>query len=277
MSEPRRFEMKIDLDATPEEVWRALTDPVELCRWFPLQADVQPGVGGEVRWAWNERFVWTNRIETWNPGRQLRLLQSESLPFDLEGRPLAEGAVPPARIAIEMELEARAGGCRLRLVHSGFGAGAAWDDELDSISHGWQAELRSLRHYLSRHRGRDRHAAWVFRTTGLAPDRALARLTSLDGFAIEVTSIAPGLPWSVRTPWGETWSGVVLVALPTGEIAGTVREHDDALLRLHAWRAGGLSSVGAWLSTWGENDAVAIEFAARAELALAKLFPDAIA
>ena len=46
----RSFSMSIDIDATPEEVWRALTDAGELMRWFPLQARVTPGKGGSVFW-----------------------------------------------------------------------------------------------------------------------------------------------------------------------------------------------------------------------------------
>ena len=53
----------------------------------------------------------------------------------------------------------------MRLVHSGFGAGAEWDDEFDSISNGWKFERRGLRHYLQRHFGKDRRVAW-----GVDPD-----------------------------------------------------------------------------------------------------------
>jgi len=41
---PRSFTMSLDIDATPEEVWRALTDAGALVRWFPLQARVTPGL-----------------------------------------------------------------------------------------------------------------------------------------------------------------------------------------------------------------------------------------
>ena len=41
----------------------------------------------------------------------------------------------------------------LRLVHSGFGPGADFDEEYDGISQGWPVELRSLRHYLENHAG----------------------------------------------------------------------------------------------------------------------------
>ena len=48
----RSFSMSIDINATPEDVWRALTDAGELMRWFPLQARVTPGKGGSVFWGW---------------------------------------------------------------------------------------------------------------------------------------------------------------------------------------------------------------------------------
>ena len=34
----RAFEMALDLAATPDEVWRALTQAEELVRWFPMEA-----------------------------------------------------------------------------------------------------------------------------------------------------------------------------------------------------------------------------------------------
>jgi len=44
--------MSLDLDASPDDVWRALTDARELVRWFPLDARVTPGAGGSMVWSW---------------------------------------------------------------------------------------------------------------------------------------------------------------------------------------------------------------------------------
>ena len=44
----RAIEKEIELNAPVEAVWMALTDGKELARWFPLEARVTPGVGGEV-------------------------------------------------------------------------------------------------------------------------------------------------------------------------------------------------------------------------------------
>lgn len=43
----RRLEKQIEVAASPAEVWKALTDPAELARWFPLEARVTPGEWGE--------------------------------------------------------------------------------------------------------------------------------------------------------------------------------------------------------------------------------------
>ena len=45
----RAFELALDIDASADEVWRALTEAEELMRWFPLEAQVAPGNGGSMR------------------------------------------------------------------------------------------------------------------------------------------------------------------------------------------------------------------------------------
>ena len=53
MTDQRRaFDFSLDLDATPDEVWRTLTEAEELVRWFPLEARVTPGRGGTMFWSW---------------------------------------------------------------------------------------------------------------------------------------------------------------------------------------------------------------------------------
>ena len=46
------IDLSIEIDASPEAVWRAISDGEELGRWFPLEAEVVPGVGGTVTVAW---------------------------------------------------------------------------------------------------------------------------------------------------------------------------------------------------------------------------------
>lgn len=278
VAEPTRaFEMSLDLDATPEQVWQALTEADELVRWFPLGARVTPGVGGTVLWSWGEEGgEWETRIDAWEPGRLLRLVQDQARPYDTQGRPLPEGQVVPARVAIEFLLETVKGRTRLRLVHSGFGHGAAWDNELEGITEGWQAELRSLRHYLSGYRGRERQVGRALVSTTVGRDEAWSRLLGPGGFAVTPALPKEGDAYQVVTPGGQRFSGTVALHLPRQTLAGTVRELDGGWFRLLTWRDGlGQTGVWAWLATYGGEAETLARFGKSARHALERLYSDA--
>ena len=44
----RKLEREVMLEAPVDKVWKALTDAQELKKWFPLEARVTPGAGGEI-------------------------------------------------------------------------------------------------------------------------------------------------------------------------------------------------------------------------------------
>jgi uncharacterized protein YndB with AHSA1/START domain len=268
----RAFEMAIDIDAAPEDVWRALTDAGELVRWFPLQARVTPGPGGTMSWSWGDAWQWDTKIDAWEPRRRLRLVQDRARPYDADGRPLPEGTAKPARIALEITLESHAGRTRVRLVHSGFERGAGWDDEFDGISGGWQFELRSLAYYLSRHHGRDRHAALACASTPAPRDVAWKRIVGPEGYRIDAPALEEGGPYTVTAPDGERFSGTILCALPGRQFAGTVRELDDGIFRVETWRGGGQTGVMVWLATYGSERERVDGFERRAQAVLDRQF-----
>jgi uncharacterized protein YndB with AHSA1/START domain len=269
----RAFRMSLDIDAPADAVWRALTDAEELARWFPNSAKVTPGVGGTMVWSWDKMWDWETRIDAWEPGRLLRLVQEDARPYDLEGRQLPPGQVEPASIAIEFTLETQQGKTRLRLVHSGFGHGAAWDDEVEGITEGWQAELRSLRHYLQRQRGRARNLQVAWLTTPLSRREAWTRLLGPGGFTFRPARAEAGNRYELETPGGQELSGNVELYLPEQTVAGTVTELDDGWFRLLTWSAGGKTGVWAGFATWAPGDARPAELAAQAGEALERLFP----
>ena len=275
MTDQRRaFEMSLELDATPEDVWRALTDAEELIRWFPLEARVTPGLGGTMFWSWGDTGDWTTRIDAWEPGRLLRLVQNDARPYDVEGRPLPAGQAEPARLAMEFTLETHQGKTRLRLVHSGFGHGTAWDNEFEGISEGWQAELRSLRHYLRGFRGRDRNFGRAWLTTAMPRDAAWARLVGPDGFRLQPAGVREGDGYEVTSPAGQRFTGLVELNLPGQTMLGTVRELGDGLFRLLTWTdAVGRTGVWSSLATFTGDAGEVREFAERTKAALDRLFP----
>jgi uncharacterized protein YndB with AHSA1/START domain len=63
-----RFERR--LEHPPEAVWRALTDPAELSRWYMTQATIDGRVGGSIEFhAGPSQLHVTGRILSWVPSR----------------------------------------------------------------------------------------------------------------------------------------------------------------------------------------------------------------
>ena len=264
INKARVFETSLDIDASPDEVWRALTEAEELMRWFPLHAEVQPGAGGSMRWSWGEGWDWQTRIEAWEPGRLLRLVQEYSPSENVE----------KATVAVEVTLESRDGKTHLKLVHSGFGHGDAWDCEVEGISEGWPSELRSLRLYVERHRGQDRHVGHVTKRVALPREAAWKKLTGPGGFTLTSAEPRPGNTFEIVLPSGGRITGTVEAALPCQSFTGIVHEHGDALFRMNSWSdPNGKTNVWVWLATYGDAH-VADEFRQKTQRALDELFPE---
>jgi uncharacterized protein YndB with AHSA1/START domain len=105
---------EIEIAAPMDAVWKAISDAEELTRWFPLEAQVEPGAGGVIRYRWGD-MQGICRIESWEPPNHLR---TSWMAFDMPQQSSGE-----ARLAVDWFLEGRGGRTVLRLVHSGFGAG----------------------------------------------------------------------------------------------------------------------------------------------------------
>lgn len=148
-----------------ERVWQALTDARELERWFPLEAEVEPGEGGSIRMSWGHEYAEAMPIVVWDPPRHLRT-----------SWPWGGGAV-----VTDYRLESEGGGTRLRVVTSGFPDDPTWDDWVEGTRRGWAYELRALEHYLERHEGQDRRALFLRRRVAMSRDEAWERLTGEGG------------------------------------------------------------------------------------------------
>ncbi len=258
IDEPKRVaEERLEIDAPVEAVWRALTEAEEIERWFSPEARVTPGVGGKIWWCWEGMYEWEQRIEIWEPNRHLRTSYALSGPG---ARPVAEpdpDARPrPVQLAIDFHLEARGGGTVLRVVHSGFGADAAWDLEYDGVRRGWHFELRSLRHYLEKHPGVARKVAWARKTVKLTAEEAWELLLSPDGFVSDtgLAKLQPGADYSLSAA-GHVFQGVVQTLSPPFEFSGTVLNLGDALLRIAVEPGQGDAAaplmVWLWVATYG--------------------------
>lgn len=272
-NEPRAVEVTVDIAAPADAVWQALTDPTELVRWFPHQAAVAPGSGGSVKWSWDDLWTWESEIDLWEPGRRLRLVQEDQRPFDVDGGVLPQGTVASAHMVMDFTLETAAGRTRLRLVHSGFGHGAAWDDEIDGVRVGWNQELRGLAFYLERHRGRARHRAAARLTWADSQDAVWRRLLSKDAFALSNATLAEGESYSVEVSTGDRFDGIVQHFTPNRDFSGTARALDDGIFRIGTHRADGKTGIHVSLASYDPRYAAEVTaFGQRAQALLARLF-----
>jgi uncharacterized protein YndB with AHSA1/START domain len=145
-----RRELEFELQATREEVWRALVDPDALRGWFASDARVAPEVGGEWYVAHGE-YGESSTID--------ELVPNERLATSHEGK------------GSEFVLEGRAGTTVLRIVQSGFGA-----SELDSLERGWVVYVQTLRHYLGRHADEPAEATYSYASGSASVEDARAAL-----------------------------------------------------------------------------------------------------
>lgn len=175
---------EIEVNATPEQVWEAITTGPGMDAWFMGKNEVEPGEGGKVRTEL-PGFGFEGTITTWEPPMRF----AERSPEGPDG----------SFHAFEYLIEGRAGGSTVvRWVHSGF-LGDDWEAEYEGLSEGDPMYLHKLAQYLTYFRGRtatpidaygpqvaDREHAWeVFRgglgLTGKVAEGDGVRLTP-EGF-----------------------------------------------------------------------------------------------
>jgi uncharacterized protein YndB with AHSA1/START domain len=243
-SETRSAQGEIELDATAERVWQALTDERELVRWFPLDAKVNPGPGGSVYLSWLNEFAATTEIKVWDPPRHLRTAWS-----------FHEG---PAQVT-DYYIETRGGRTVVRAITSGFPLDASWDGWVEGTDRGWAFELRSLKHYLERHVDESRHVVYLRRQVSLVNHEAWMRLSGERELA----------PWLT--------GGQVFDHRPGTQYAAVVDDPGDALFRVSVEPGGpgtNRREIVLWLSAWGDQEERVSELRSKFGRVLQRLFPE---
>lgn len=235
----KRQQLSVDIEATPEAVWKALTEGPGLASWFAPIAQVEGrGVGAKVTFAWSEQMKWTTNVDGWDEGRMVRWLD-----HGVTG----EGTA----LAAEFTVESVGGKVRVTLVQSGFGAAEGWDDFFDGTEVGWTYFLRHLRIWLERHAGRMRHmidsrfpvkigraAAWraLFVEPGTLLRVAATALTEGGEVPLQLEELA--------TP------AVIELAIEGRALALRLPQLGDALLFLEFGMGAEEFHVGAWFSVF---------------------------
>jgi len=242
----RAIELTIDIDATLDEVWKALTTGEGIARWFAPHAAVTPGEGGSVSVGWDPNEMWDTPITVWEP---LRRMQTASEMPSKEGRMV--------RLAIDYYLEAHGGRVRVRLVHSGFDDSASWDGYIDGLDAGWTYFLFNLKHALERHRGVARQQLSArFRTT--ARDGEEHPVFGAKGLRVRppVGGLRPGDACHLSLGGVEV-DATVVVRHNARTIAFIVPAWSDALLFVEREGMKETHQIGVWLSLYGVPETTA--------------------
>jgi uncharacterized protein YndB with AHSA1/START domain len=203
----------LELPASPEEVWRGITEAASVSTWFAPEARIDPQVGGEYWVSWGSGMEAPSAISVFEPASHLGWVYDRSLPKG------AEGEIEKAPMAVDIYLEGSAGGTTLRLVNSGFLDNADWDDEYNGTKTGWPIMLRILRYGLQRSSSRGGliigKQQWLYQATKLPRTEAWRKFTQL-----VFTEFPSGLeteyvdePSEICLPWREYGDGLVYAEL----------------------------------------------------------------
>ena len=240
-AETRSIVIEKTIDLPPEIVWQTITDPNEISRWFPLEARVDPQIGGQVWLSWGPGCEGEAPIHVFEAPN--RFSWTENYGNDAEGNPI--------EVAVDFYIEARDGATVVRLVQSGFSADAEWDEMYDAIVDGWTYFMFNLAFYLTKHRGKPRRMAWRRIATDMTREAVWERL--IGGALVSAAAgVAPGTEFEFHL--ADAHRGEVVSARIGHHFAGTVPGMDDSLLFVELEG----QHVGIWLSTYGtEADDVA--------------------
>jgi uncharacterized protein YndB with AHSA1/START domain len=200
--------------AAPDVVWKALTEAEALTRWFPVEARVEPGLGGSIWLSWGDGGGGEAPITGWEPGRHLQWTESRG----------------PVKLVVDFHLGPREGGTLVRLVQSGFGDGPDWDGEFHMVGTGWAYFMFHLQWYLNRHSGIPRN---------LIGRRDLVALSNQETFD-RLMRLATDLE---ATPFVDSPS--------THQAGFTIPSLNDAILFIEIEPGPKGPRAGFWLSTYG--------------------------
>lgn len=146
---PYRLEFSVEVPGTPEQVWQAIATAKGMSAWF-LPTEMEEREGGSLHFTMGPEMGSDGRVTGWDPPRRIEYEEDWAA---LMGKD--PDALSP--LTSEFIVEAQSGGtCIVRVTSSGFGTGAAWEQEWwDTLGPGWLPSFDVLRLYLAAFPGQE--------------------------------------------------------------------------------------------------------------------------
>lgn len=232
------LELSVDIDASPQEVWDALTTAKGLQNWFPQGAKVEgTGVGSVVTFSFGE-MSWPTTVVAWEPDKHLRWGHD-----DMMG--------PGTAMLVDYYITTEGGKTRLRLVQSAFGASDAWDDLFEGTKGGWTYFLYNMRIYLEKHLGQMRRMFIERFQVNLAREVAWKKLLSAAGGLLVATSGAVRASDAVDLELQDRALRAIVEVLIDGQvIAMRIPDLADSILFVEFELGGDTFHAGLYLSVY---------------------------
>jgi uncharacterized protein YndB with AHSA1/START domain len=180
----RTINLSVEIHAPAEKVWRALATADEISRWFAPIVTGGDAVGEELHFKWYPGGEYSSTLSAREEGRHLRWGDDA--------------------LVTDWYIEPQAGGVTiLRLVNSGWGDGADWDEQYDATAGGWRYFLFNLRDYVENHAGQPRTLLMERRATREPRAAVLDRLLAAAPKDLRiVTTEAPNRLWGTLPAHG---------------------------------------------------------------------------
>lgn len=134
-----RIEIKksILIDASPEVVFKAITDPNELTNWFPDQAILEPKIGGKVKFSFFKTGSEYLQNDYFPEGTVIEFIPNKKISYTWRVTNIPN--FPNTVMTWELE-EMKKNKTRLKLLHTGFrhdgmakGVNATWTHFLGEL------------------------------------------------------------------------------------------------------------------------------------------------
>ncbi len=230
----RAIELEVEVEGTPEEVWRAIATGPGISSWYvPHEVDEREGGSANASFGEGPEMQIAGVVEAWEPPHRIVLTGSGS----------------GSTLAFEWLVEARDGGsCIVRLVNTGFGDGDDWDAQYDGMREGWRLFLRNLQLHLRHFRGQ--HA------TSMLP---MAMWTGEREAVWERLLAALGLPTSptvgerVHTSGDAPTLGGTVLDVDSWRLALLLDEPAPGTAFIAAEGQGGQVGVSVWSYLYGDD------------------------
>jgi len=246
--EPRVLELEVEIEAPIEQVWKAISEGAHVAGWFAPEARVTgEGESRElgVRWPEMSEAWWSSRIAVWKPNEQLRLVDDSGM------------LGPGTSIWVEYFLTTEKGRTRLRLVQSGFGESAGWEEFFEGTEAGWSYFLCNLRLYVQRHFGRARQMLNQRFEVTLGREVAWGRVLGAAGGLVVAggTALQTGSVVGLSLGGAAPAKGVIEVLKPQRVVAFRIAELDDAMLLVELESGEESFHLGLWMSVYDASTA----------------------